>query len=286
MRDPGRRARRAVAGPRRLTVGIDRRSAALLALLAPFGAAAAARAQAPAAEAAPTASGTRDVAMLVYPGLTALDLVGPQYMFAALDGCRVHLVGRTLAPVTSDTGLVLTPTLDFASCPSDLAILFAPGGTDGTLAAMRDADTLAFLADRGARAGLVASVCTGSLLLAAAGLLRGYRATSHWAARGALAGFGAVPTEARVVRDRNRITGAGVTAGLDLGLEILADLRGADYAELVQLGCEYDPHPPFAAGSPRTAPPAVTAEMTRLLSGFVAGAERIAAERPAGGSPT
>lgn len=276
---------------------IDRRSAALLALRAPFAAVAAASAQEPLVPtppsptppsplAPPPIDGARDIAMLVYPGLTALDLVGPQYMFAALDGMRVHLVGRTLAPVTSDTGLVLTPTLDFAACPADLAVLFAPGGTDGTLAAMRDADTLAFLADRGARAGRVASVCTGSLLLGAAGLLRGYRATSHWAALHVLAGFGAVPTDARVVRDRDRITGAGVTAGLDLGLAMLADLAGDAYAELVQLGCEYDPQPPFAAGSPRTAPPAVTAEMTRLLSGFVAAAGRLAAERPPGTAPT
>ena len=132
----------------------------------------------------------------------------------------------------------------------------------------------------------ITSVCTGSLLLGAAGLLRGYRATSHWAARGVLAGFGAVPTDARVVRDRNRTTGAGVTAGLDLGLAVLAELRGDAYAELVQLGCEYDPRPPFPAGSPGTAPAAVTAEMTRLLSGFVAGAERVAAERPPGAAPT
>ena len=269
---------------------LDRRSAALAALLAPFAAIAAASAQAPRAEgsaaAAPPVGGSRDIAMLVYPGMTALDLVGPQYMFAALDGMRVQLVARTLAPVASDTGLVLTPTLDFASCPADLAILFAPGGTDGTLAAMRDGDTLAFLASRGARAGRVTSVCTGSLLLGAAGLLRGYRATSHWAARDVLAAFGAVPTDARVVRDRNRMTGAGVTAGLDFGLALLAELRGDAYAELVQLGCEYEPRPPCPAGAPGTAPAAVTAEMTRLLSGFVAGAERIAAERRPGAAPT
>ena len=261
---------------------IDRRSATLLALLAPFAAAAVVRAEARPDQlpvAADTRGDSRDVAMLVYPGMTALDLVGPHYMMAALDGWRLHLVGRTTVPVTSDTGLIITPTLDFADCPADLGILFVPGGTDGTLAAMRDPGTLAFLADRGARAGTVTSVCTGSLLLGAAGLLRGYRATSHWAARDVLSAFGAVPTDVRVVRDRNRLTAAGVTAGLDLGLTLLADLRGAAYAELVQLGCEYDPAPPFAAGSPRTAPRAAVAEVTRLLSGFVAGAEQIATER-------
>ncbi len=263
---------------------IDRRAAALMALLAPFAArevraappGASPEAASPPAPAAVPPRRADDIAMLVYPGLTALDLVGPQYMFAALDGARVHLVAKSTAPVTSDTGLVLTPTASFADCPADLTVLFAPGGTDGTLAAMRDAETLAFMADRGARAGYVTSVCTGSLILGAAGLLRGYRATSHWAARTVLAGFGAVPTEARVVRDRNRITGAGVTAGLDFGLAMLAEMRGADYAELVQLGCEYDPQPPFAAGSPLSAPPAVRAEMTALLAGFVVEAEVVA----------
>lgn len=249
---------------------IDRRSAALLALLAPLAARAAA------AEPDPRPARPLDIAMLVYPGMTALDLVGPQYMLSAVAGARVHLVSRSTAPVASDTGLAILPTATFAACPAELAILFAPGGTDGTLAAMADPDTRAFLADRGARAGLVVSVCTGSLLLGAAGLLKGYRATSHWAARGALAGFGAVPTDARVVRDRNRVTGAGVTAGLDLGLALVADLQGEAFAETVQLGCEYDPRPPFAAGSERGAAPAARDAVAASFAGFVAGAEALA----------
>jgi putative intracellular protease/amidase len=258
---------------------IDRRAAALLTLLAPLAATAAeARegegAPAPTAPShdmggAPPAWTRRDeVAMLVYPGMTALDLIGPQYMFASLMGARVHLVAKTLAPVVCDTGVTITPGATFADCPRDLTVLFAPGGTSGTLAALADGETRAFMADRGARATYVTSVCTGALILGAAGLLKGYRATSHWAAREVLADFGAIPTDQRVVRDRNRITGAGVTAGLDFGLTMVAELRDATYARNVQLLCEYDPHPPFDSGSMRTAPADVQATMRGMLGGF------------------
>jgi putative intracellular protease/amidase len=216
------------------------------------------------------------IAMLIYPKLTALDLIGPQYMFAGLMGAKVHLVAKTLAPVTSDTGVTITPTCTFADCPADLTVLFAPGGTEGTFAAMRDAETRAFMADRGARAKYVTSVCTGALILGAAGLLKGYKATSHWAAREVLADFGAIPTDARVVRDRNRITGAGVTAGLDFGLQMVAELRDASYAQDLQLLCEYDPQPPFNAGSMRTAPADVQAMMGSMLAGFTAQAHTLA----------
>jgi putative intracellular protease/amidase len=255
----------------------DRRSAALLALLAPLFAAQSAQAQTANAKPAAAqldhdmsmvpASWMRadEVAMLIYPRMTALDLIGPQYMFAAMTGAKVHLVAKTLAPVTSDTGVTILPTATFDDCPRDLTVLFAPGGTEGTFAAMEDAPTRAFMADRGARAKYVVSVCTGSLILGAAGLLKGYRATSHWATRDSLAEFGAIPTDARVVRDRNRVTGAGVTAGLDLGLTMLAELRDKTYAQGVQLMCEYDPHPPFDAGSIRTAPPEVSAMIRKML---------------------
>lgn len=211
-----------------------------------------------------------DIAMLVYPRMTALDLMGPQHMFASLDGARVHLVAKTADPVTSDLGVTIVPTTTFADCPQDLTILFTPGGTDGTLAAMADAETRAFMADRGARAQYVTSVCTGSLILGAAGLLQGYKATSHWAARSALAEFGAIPVEARYVKDRNRITGAGVTAGLDFGLHILAELRGEAFAQGVQLMSEYDPQPPFQAGSPLSAPPAVRDLVGGMVASFPA----------------
>lgn len=127
--------------------------------------------------------------------------------------------------------------------------------------------------DRGARAKYVTSVCSGSLILGAAGLLKGYKATSHWSCREALAGFGAIPTEARVVRDRNRITGAGVTAGLDFGLSMVAELRDQTYAECTQLMSEYDPDPPFNAGSMKTAPPKVKTAMIQLVADFTKKAE-------------
>lgn len=253
---------------------IDRRTALLMALLGAV-APSAADAQAPAADthhdmsmAPANWSHPDEVAMLVYPRMTALDLIGPQYMFASLMGARVHLVGKTRDPVVTDTGVGILPTASFDECPRDLTVLFAPGGTAGTIAALRDDPTRAFMADRGGRAKYVTSVCTGSLILGAAGLLKGYRATSHWAARDSLAEFGAIPTDERVVRDRNRITGAGVTAGLDFGLTMVAEMRDATYAEGVQLLCEYDPHPPFNSGSTHTAPPQVLAMMKGMLANF------------------
>lgn len=248
---------------------IDRRTATLLALFGPLLATAADRA-APASSQQRTSKSQvpppgwvrHDViAQLIYPNMTALDLVGPHYMFSLLMGAKVHLVARTAEPVTSDLGLTITPTATFESCPRDLTVLFAPGGT-GVLSAAGDPQTRAFIADRGARAKYVTSVCTGSLILGAAGLLEGYRATSHWAARDLLADFGAIPTDQRVVRDRNRITGAGVTSGLDFGLTMVSELRDSFYAECAQLLAEYDPHPPFNSGSMHTAPAKVRETMT------------------------
>lgn len=253
---------------------IDRRTATLLAVFGPMFATSAARA-------APGVSPSKHVkwtippgwfrsdviAMLVYPNMTALDLVGPHYMFSVLAGAKVHLVGKTRAPITSDLGLAIEPTMTFEDCPGDLTVLFAPGGS-GAAAAAADAETRAFIASRGARARYVTSVCTGSVILAAAGLLKGYRATSHWAARDLLADFGAIPTDQRVVRDRNRITGAGVTSGLDFGLTMVSELRDRFYAECIQLLAEYDPHPPFDSGSIRTAPAEVRATMTPMFDDF------------------
>jgi cyclohexyl-isocyanide hydratase len=214
-------------------------------------------------------TGKEQIAMLLYPEFTALDLVGPQYMFANLMGATVHLAAKKIEPVMSDTRLAISPTITLDECPKDLDILFVPGGTTGTLAVMQDEETLNFLADRGARAKLVTSVCTGSLLLGAAGLLRGYNATSHWVTRDLLKHVGAKPVNKRVVRDRNRITGAGVTAGLDFGLAIVAQLRDRQYAEAVQLLAEYAPQPPFSAGSADTAPKAARNMMDDMFVGFV-----------------
>jgi putative intracellular protease/amidase len=219
--------------------------------------------------------GHEQIALLVYPGFTALDLIGPQYLFSLLMGAKVKLVAKSLDVVKSDTGVRMLPDLTFADCPQDLDLLFCPGGTEGTLAAMQDAETLDFLADRGRRAKWVTSVCTGSLLLGAAGLLRGYRATSHWVARDLLVHAGATPVKQRVVRDRNRLTGAGVTAGLDFGLTLIEILRDRTYAECSQLLAEYDPQPPFRSGSVETASAEVHTMMADMFKGFVQRAEGV-----------
>jgi cyclohexyl-isocyanide hydratase len=217
------------------------------------------------------------IAMLLFPGMTALDLVGPQNLLAGIAGGHLHLVARTAGPVVSDTGLTLLASEGFATCPRDLDVLFVPGG-DGTPAQMRDAETLAFLRDRGARAGWVTSVCTGSLILGAAGLLDGYRATSHWCVRDrVLPRLGAIPVNERVVFDRNRVTAAGISAGLDFALALSARLRGADDARTSQLVAEYAPAPPFAAGTPEAAGPAITARARAILAPLIEGSEAAAA---------
>jgi len=204
-----------------------------------------------------------EIAMLLYPGLTLLDLIGPQTVFSWF--ANIHLVWKTKDLVISDTGIGIQPNATFETCPRELDVLFVPGGF-GQNAIMGDREVLAFLADRGGRAGCITSVCSGSLLLGAAGLLNGYKATSHWAARAALSAFGAEPVDARVVVDRNRITGGGVTAGIDFGLVLLAKLRGDEAAKLTQLAMEYDPEPPFNSGSPRNAGPAIVEQAMAFMA--------------------
>jgi transcriptional regulator GlxA family with amidase domain len=211
--------------------------------------------------------GDEVIGMLMYPNFTALDLVGPQYFFSSLFGAKVHLIAKDISkPTATDTGVNIQPTTSFENCPEKLTILFVPGGSTGTLAAMQDPETLAFIKDKGQKADYVTSACTGSLLLGAAGLLNGYKATSHWVTLDSLKDFDAIPTNDRVVIDRNRITAAGVSAGLDLGLKITDMLRGKDYAEGVQLLAQYDPKPHLNSGSPETATP----ELKKMLSDMFA----------------
>lgn len=213
--------------------------------------------------------GKERILLLAYPGMTALDLVGPQYMFASLVGAKVEVVAKSLEPIVSDTGLRVLPDVTFQDLPDELTLIFAPGGTAGTLAAMRDAETIDFLKAAGARAEFVTSVCTGSLLLGKAGLLKGYKATSHWLTLPVLPTFGATSVAERVVIDRNRITGAGVSAGLDFGLKLVGEFRNVDYAETVQLLCEYAPDPPFNAGTPDTAKPHQAQMLRDMLKTFI-----------------
>lgn len=219
------------------------------------------------------------IAMLLFPGMTALDVVGPHDLLAGLAPGSLHLVAGQTGPVASDTGLILTATTDFKSCPRDLDVLFVPGG-DGTPEQMRDRATLAFLRDRAERAAWVSSVCTGSLILGAAGLLVGYRATSHWCVRErVLPLLGAVPVDERVVFDRNRVTAAGISAGLDFALALAAKLRGEAYARTGQLVAEYAPRPPFDAGSPATAGATTIGAADAILAALVADALEAARAR-------
>ncbi len=190
------------------------------------------------------------VAMLVYPGMTLLDTMGPQ---AALStSCKIHLVWKDLNPLVTDSGVMITPDTTLENCPKDLDVFFVGGGSPEV---MQDAEVMAFVADRGGKAKYVTSVCNGSIVLGAAGLLDGYRAASHWAVIDALPLFGATPVRERVVTDRNRITGGGVTAGIDFGLVLISKLIDEKTAKLTQLAMEYDPHPPFDCGSPEKAGP-------------------------------
>ncbi len=225
----------------------------------------------------PAAGPADDIAMLIYPGFTALDLVGPYHFLGGMPRARVHLVTNEadLRPVPSDIGLAVQPTTTLADCPSELAIIFTPGGTTGTLAAARDPRTIAFIRHHAERARYVTSVCTGSLILGAAGALRGKRATSHWSVVPLLSNFGTIPVRERVVRDGKLITGAGVSAGMDFGATLVAEMHGQRIAEAGILMAEYAPEPPFPTGCVEQAPPDLVAMLERGLSGFVSDAARL-----------
>jgi len=193
--------------------------------------------------------------MVLFPGLTQLDLTGPYEVFARLPGAQVCLLAATLTAVRSERGLTISPDATFDNAP-DLDLICVPGGP-GVDAMMEDEGLLHFLRERTARAQYVTSVCTGALVLGAAGLLRGRRATTHWLSQDLLPLFGATPVNERVVIDGNRITGAGVTAGIDFGLAVAAEVLGTAAAQQIQLMLEYDPAPPFASGSPDRAPASI-----------------------------
>jgi cyclohexyl-isocyanide hydratase len=204
-----------------------------------------------------------EIGMLLYPGFTMLDLVGPLTAFSMQS--NIHLLWKSLDPVVSDSANIrMLPTTLLRDCPAQLDALFVPGGF-GTFEAMKDTELIDFLRHAAQQARYITSVCSGSLILGAAGLLQGFQATSHWACHEMVSQFGAIPVKARVVSDRNRFTGGGVTAGIDFGLTLLAELRGADAAKQAQLFMEYDPRPPFDAGSPDTAEPNIVQAVRAAL---------------------
>jgi len=202
---------------------------------------------------------TLQIGMLLFPGLTQLDLTGPFEVLHRVPDTKVHLVWKDTQPVRADSGLTIVPTVSFADCPP-LDIVFVPGGR-GQIPLMTDTVVLDFLRHHAAGAKYVTSVCTGALVLGAAGLLDGYNAATHWAFVELLPVFGARHVPGRVVVDRNRITGGGVTAGIDFALRLAAELAGDDTARAIQLGLEYDPAPPFASGNPEVADPALVAQL-------------------------
>jgi cyclohexyl-isocyanide hydratase len=194
-----------------------------------------------------------NIGILLYPSVTQLDATGPAQVLSRVPGATLHMIWKTREPVPTDAGFSIVPTTSFADCPK-LDVICVPGGP-GQVALMTDPETLDFLRRQAATARYVTSVCTGSLVLGAAGLLKGYRSACHWARRDLLTDFGAIPVAERVVRDRNRISGGGVTAGIDFGLTVAAELAGEEVAKSIQLALEYDPQPPFDAGSPEKAGP-------------------------------
>lgn len=212
---------------------------------------------------------TLHIGLLVFPKVQQLDLTGPYDVFATMPGVKVHLIWKNLDPLQSSSHLTLTPTCTFDDCP-DLDVICVPGGV-GVDALMEDAETLAFIRHQAANAQYVTSVCTGALVLGAAGLLEGKRATTHWASHGLLEKFGAIPVKERVVRDGNLMTGGGVTAGIDFALTLISELFDAATSQTIQLQLEYAPAPPFDAGRPDTAPAHVLAIATeRATPGLVA----------------
>jgi len=209
---------------------------------------------------------TKDIhiGFLIFPQMTQLDVTGPAEILSRIPGVKIHMIWKDLAPVNADAGFSLNPTTTFDTCP-DLDVICICGGL-GVVPLLGDEDVLQFLRRQAEVAQYVTSVCSGSLLLGAAGLLEGYKSACHWAFRDKLREFGAEPVAERVVRDRNRLSGGGVTAGIDFGLTLAAELMGEEFAKTIQLFVEYDPAPPFDCGSPEKAGPERVAAVQQLIA--------------------
>ncbi len=209
--------------------------------------------------------GNEEIMILIYPGFTAIDAIGPEYILSGMMGATVRFVAKSAKPVRTESGVEIIPQLTFAECPRKPTLFIVPGGVAGTIAAIQDPTTVEFIREVGGAAKMAGSVCTGSLLLGSAGLLQGYAATSHWQTLNLLPMVGAKPNDQRVVFDRNRVTAAGVTAGLDFALELVKRYRGDFYAKGMQLLAQYDPQPPFpGGGDPKTADPAVVSLLNEM----------------------
>jgi cyclohexyl-isocyanide hydratase len=222
---------------------------------------------------------TFKIGFVIFPNLTQLDFTGPLQVLSRLPQSTVHIVAKSLEPVPSDCGLGLVPTNTFADCPP-LDLLCVPGGGVGVMAAASDHETIDFVRSQARQAKYVTSVCTGAFILGVAGILRGRRATTHWAFTDLLPLVGATHEKARIVKDGNVITAGGVTSGIDFGLSVIAEIAGEDVAKTIQLGVEYDPAPPFNSGHPDRASPGIAENLAsrygQLTSAYRAGLEQIA----------
>jgi cyclohexyl-isocyanide hydratase len=220
------------------------------------------------------------IGLLAFPAMTQLDLTGPLQVFASLPGAEVRVIWKTLDPIQTQGGLRLLPDTVLADCPL-LDVICVPGGA-GVMALMEDPEVLSFLRRQAEQARFVGSICTGALVLGAAGLLRGRKATTHWAWTDLLVPLGAIPTPGRVVRDGKFMTGGGVTAGIDFALTMVAEIAGQDVAEGIQLGIEYAPAPPFDAGHPETARPELVAAVRDRMAATRVQREAVVARVAAG----
>ncbi len=221
-----------------------------------------------------------NIGFVIFPNLTQLDFTGPLQVLSRLPQSTIHIVAKSREPVPSDCGLNLLPTHTFADCPP-LDLICVPGGGNGVVAAANDQETIDFVRRQASQAKYVTSVCTGAFILGVAGVLRGRRATTHWAFTELLPLVGATHEKARIVRDGNVITAGGVTSGIDFGLSVVAEIAGEQTAQAIQLGIEYDPTPPFSCGHPDRAPAGLTQGLVasrygKLTSAFRAGLEQIA----------
>ena len=194
-----------------------------------------------------------NVGFVIFPNVTQLDFTGPLQVLSGLPESAIHIVAKSISPVPSDCRLALVPTHTFASCPP-LDLICIPGGSEGVVGILNDRETIAFVRQQAASAKYVTSVCTGAFVLGVAGLLKGRRATTHWAYADLLPLVGAKHEKTRVVRDGNLFTAGGVTSGIDFGLAVVAEIAGERIARRIQLGMEYDPAPPFDSGHPDRAP--------------------------------
>jgi cyclohexyl-isocyanide hydratase len=219
------------------------------------------------------------IGFVIFPNLTQLDFTAPLQVLARLPQSAIHIIAKSEASVPSDCGLSLVPTRTFSDCPS-LDLICIPGGVRGVIETIGDRETIDFVRLKAATAKYVTAVCTGAFVLGAAGLLKGRRATTHWAYTDLLSLVGACYEKARVVKDGNLITAGGVTSGIDFGLSVVAEIAGETTAREIQLGIEYDPAPPFDSGHPDTAPAAIKSALTsryaKANSALRAGIERLA----------